>query len=564
MSLPRNFGNALAVDLFEGDFFMEGEAGEDGELVRGVVALDVGGRILFGVAERLRLFQGGAVVEPFLRHAGEDVVGGAVDDAGERCDDVRLHPVDEGADDGHAADAARFEIKPRVGALRRLFQLVPVLAEQLFVGGDDRLAAVQRREDEALCRFDAADDLDNDVDVRIADDLGDVAADLLRLDAEGEGALAVDLEDALHVHVDVLRAAVKFPVFGEDPVSAAPHDSQAENGNADCFHFLSSGVLMSYRYFSPCKVSSLSTWSMQEISRAMISLNPPVATTRISGSFISRRIFLTIYPTSPAKPNTMPACILVVVFLPMTLFGVSISTRGSFAVPETRDSREPRMPGATAPPINSPLFVDDVERRSGAEVDDDERRAVLADRRDVVDDAVGAHLARVVHAQVVPRFQPGADHERLDAEVTRAHMLDGVVEGGNDGRDDGAVHRGGRNALHREHIYDRGAVLVAGALEVGRHAEADAQLVALEQTVFDVGVADVDAEDHCRPPLPFIFPSFPLRALPGEESLRRFPTEPAPHPARPALPPRRDACGARTARRCGRWREKPPRSPQIR
>lgn len=35
------------------------------------------------------------------------------------------------------------------------------------------------------------------------------------------------------------------------------------------------------------------------------------------------------------------------------LFGASISTRGSFAVPLTRESSEPLIPGEMTPPINS-------------------------------------------------------------------------------------------------------------------------------------------------------------------------------------------------------------------
>ena len=54
-------------------------------------------------------------------------------------------------------------------ALGGLEQLAPVRGEQLLVGGDDRLAAHQRLDDQRAGRLDAADDLDDDVDVGIAD-----------------------------------------------------------------------------------------------------------------------------------------------------------------------------------------------------------------------------------------------------------------------------------------------------------------------------------------------------------------------------------------------------------
>ena len=49
----------------------------------------------------------------------------------------------------------------------------------------------------------------------------------------------------------------------------------------------------------------------------------------------------------------VPDCIFVIVFLPITVAGRSISTRGSLAVPFTRLSNEPLMPGAITPPIKA-------------------------------------------------------------------------------------------------------------------------------------------------------------------------------------------------------------------
>ena len=60
---------------------MEGEAGEDRRLLRGVVALDVGGRVGLGVAETLRVGEDVLELGALLVHAVEDVVRRAVDDA---------------------------------------------------------------------------------------------------------------------------------------------------------------------------------------------------------------------------------------------------------------------------------------------------------------------------------------------------------------------------------------------------------------------------------------------------------------------------------------------------
>ena len=51
-----------------------------------------------------------------------------------------------------------------------LEQLDADVGEQLLVGGDDRLAAGERGGDQLAGRLDAADDLDDEVDVGVGDD----------------------------------------------------------------------------------------------------------------------------------------------------------------------------------------------------------------------------------------------------------------------------------------------------------------------------------------------------------------------------------------------------------
>ena len=151
-----------------------------------------------------------------------------------------------------------------------------------------------------------------------------------------------------------------------------------------------------------------------------------------------------------------------------------------------------RRPG-TQPQIDR---VNPVGKHVRGAVASAEHAAVLADRRHVVDDAVRPDFARVVHAQVMPRLQPRTDKQRFDAEIRRTHVRNGIVERRDDGRDDRAGNVGRVDPLHGEHVDDRRAVLVARPVQVGRDAEADFQLVAFEQPVLDVGVADVDAKYH--------------------------------------------------------------------
>ena len=70
----------------------------------------------------------------------------------------------------HERDAARdrrLEQEVDPGGLGRVEQLLAEVREQLLVRGDDRLARLQRGEDEPTGRLDPTDHLDDDVDGRV-------------------------------------------------------------------------------------------------------------------------------------------------------------------------------------------------------------------------------------------------------------------------------------------------------------------------------------------------------------------------------------------------------------
>src|SRR3989304_1172138 len=85
------------------------------------------------------------------------------------------------------------------------------------------------------------------------------------------------------------------------------------------------------------------------------------------------------------------------------------------------------------------ILADGVEDGSRAEVDDDERRPVLLDRRHGVGHAVGAHLARAVVEDSQSRPYAGAHHQRLHVEVPFADALEYRLQVGHDAADDGGV-----------------------------------------------------------------------------------------------------------------------------
>ena len=162
----RNRGNAFDIDRALVDLGAEGEARQDRELLRGVVALDVESRIGLGIAEPLRFLQTLGERHLVLLHPGQDVVAGAVEDAVDALERVAGQPFAQGLHDRNGAADRGLEIKRDVMLFRERGELDAVLGEQRLVGGDHRFARRQRRLDRALGRIaGAADQFDEHVDV---------------------------------------------------------------------------------------------------------------------------------------------------------------------------------------------------------------------------------------------------------------------------------------------------------------------------------------------------------------------------------------------------------------
>ena len=164
-----DLGDALAVDVGGGDPGVEGQAGQDRGLGRGVEALDVGGRVGLGVAELLRLLERLVEAGAGGVHLVEDEVGGAVDDAEHPGHPVAGQRLAQRPQDRDRAGDGGLEVEVAAGLLGGLEQRRAVLGEQRLVGGDDRRAVLERGQDQRPGRLDAADHLDHQVDVAAGD-----------------------------------------------------------------------------------------------------------------------------------------------------------------------------------------------------------------------------------------------------------------------------------------------------------------------------------------------------------------------------------------------------------
>ena len=98
--------DTLLVHIVGGNAGAKADGSEDRRLAGGVEAVDVGGRVGLGIALSLCVGEHVGVIGALGVHARQDVVGGAVKDAGNGQDLVAHQVVLKRAHDGDAAAAA--------------------------------------------------------------------------------------------------------------------------------------------------------------------------------------------------------------------------------------------------------------------------------------------------------------------------------------------------------------------------------------------------------------------------------------------------------------------------
>jgi hypothetical protein len=135
----------------------------------------------------------------------------------------------------------------------------------------------------------------------------------------------------------------------------------------------------------------------------------------------------------------------------------------------TSASTEVAMPGAMAPPMNSPLRAHAVERCRGAEVDDDQRRPVLRGSPRRRRRSGRPHLARSVDQQGHPRVRAGLDEEARSGRSHCSHIHSSVCcTGGTTFEMRDAVDGGERDAAASGERLDDEPVLVGRLLPPAR------------------------------------------------------------------------------------------------
>ncbi len=133
----RDLLDALDRDGVGVDAGAERQRGEDGELVRGVETADVESRVGFGVAKPLRFGEADGERKLFLFHARQDVIAGAVEDAGDAPHRIARQTFAKRLDDRHAAADGGLEGERRAVPLGKPSEFDAMRREHRLVGGDD-------------------------------------------------------------------------------------------------------------------------------------------------------------------------------------------------------------------------------------------------------------------------------------------------------------------------------------------------------------------------------------------------------------------------------------------
>ena len=211
----------------------EREGGEDGGLGRGVVALHVGRGVPLGQPELLRVAQHVVVAVALLLHAGEDVVGGPVDDPHDAQDLLAGERLAQRPDDRDGTGHGRLVEEVHAGRGGDLGQFGPGGGQQRLVAGDDGLAAAQRRLDQLVGRMEPADQLDDDVDVVPGHQCGGIGADEVPVDGRCAGLVRVGHGDPDQLEADAGAGGDVVGTGEEYLGQRAAHVAAPEQRHAD-------------------------------------------------------------------------------------------------------------------------------------------------------------------------------------------------------------------------------------------------------------------------------------------------------------------------------------------
>ena len=274
-------GDAFVLDVGQRDPAVEGDRREDRHLGGRVLARHVLGRVGLGEAQILGFGERRAVLRAGLGHGRQNVVGRAVDDAHDAGDLGRRQRLAQHLDDRHGPHRARLEAQERAVVFGGLQKLGTVLREELLVGGDHRLASLERGELERARRLDAADQLDHHADRGIVQKVAEVGRRAHPGRHQG-ATFGRELADRAQRHVLAGRQADLVGAFVQQAPDAGTHGPVAHKSDTHLFHSVS--LLSRQSRATAASVSGrCSRSTSSHVSRAMITRALPPATMTTAG-----------------------------------------------------------------------------------------------------------------------------------------------------------------------------------------------------------------------------------------------------------------------------------------
>ena len=159
----RHGRDAFDCDVVDTHAGVEGQGGQDRALGGRVEPIHVGGRVGLGESEFLRLGEGLLVAEPLGIHRVQDEVRRPVDDSHHHGDAVARERLAQAVDDGHGSRDRRLVVEVGTIVRRGLVKLRAVRGEERLVAGHHRDPLAEGAQNEGACRFDATDELNDDV-----------------------------------------------------------------------------------------------------------------------------------------------------------------------------------------------------------------------------------------------------------------------------------------------------------------------------------------------------------------------------------------------------------------
>ena len=172
-----DFRDALCIGRIEPEWHAKGQRAENRKLVGGIDALDIKGRISFGIAELLGFPEHIRKFAPLVAHLGEDEIAGTVDDACQPLDMVAGESLANRLDDRDTATDCRLEGNRDTLVACRCKDLLAMHGNECLVGRDQMLAIGNGLEHEFTRRRITTDELHDDIDIRVSENLAGIVMD---------------------------------------------------------------------------------------------------------------------------------------------------------------------------------------------------------------------------------------------------------------------------------------------------------------------------------------------------------------------------------------------------